>query len=438
MDNIWLMLLLQLLLIGLNAIFACAEIAVITINENKLERLSEQGNKKAKKLQKLKSEPARFLATIQVAITLSGFLGSAFAADNFSDRLVSWVLSLGVGIPKSTLDTVSVILITLILSYFTLILGELVPKRVAMQKAESLALALSSLVYFISKFFKPIVSFLTFSTNTILRIMRIDPNKTDDDMSEEDIRMMIDAGSRNGAIDNDEKTLIHNIFEFDDMTAGEIATHRTDVKVLLLSQTDEEWDDIIRNGHHGKYPVCSESADKVTGILDTKVYFRLKSYDRDTVMKNAVKPAYFVPEGVNAEVLFKNMKATHNYFAVVLDEYGGMTGIITITDLIEELIGDIETDPEKGEYIPDIEEITDESGTFWLIKGSAFIDDIKREVGITFPETECDTFGGFVFAAIGVIPKDGSSLELNFDSFTIDSTEISNHHLVKARLRAKI
>ncbi len=437
MNNIWLMLLLQLLLIGLNAIFACAEIAVITINENKLERLSEQGNKKAKKLQKLKSEPARFLATIQVAITLSGFLGSAFAADNFSDRLVSWVLSLGVNIPKSTLDTVSVILITLILSYFTLILGELVPKRVAMQKAESLALALSSLVYFISKFFKPIVSFLTFSTNTILKIMRIDPNKTDDDMSEEDIRMMIDAGSRNGAIDNDEKTLIHNIFEFDDMTAGEIATHRTDVKFLLLSQSNEEWDDIITSGYHGKYPVCDESADKVIGILDTKDYFRLKSHDRDTVMNSAVKGAYFVPENVNAEVLFKNMKATRNYFAVVLDEYGGMTGIITITDLVEELVGDFASNETSNEYIPDIEEISDENGTCWLIKGTAFLDDIRKETGISFPKTECDTFGGFIFATLGVIPKDGSSLELSFENFNIDSTEIENHHLVRARLKSK-
>ncbi len=437
MDNIWLMLLLQLLLIGLNAIFACAEIAVITINENKLERLSEQGNKKARKLQNLKAEPAGFLATIQVAITLSGFLGSAFAADNFSDKLVDFLVSLGVNIPINTLDTVAVILITIILSYFTLILGELVPKRVAMQKAESLALALSNLLYFIAKIFKPIVSFLTLSTNTVLKILRIDPNQSEDDMSEEDIRMMIDAGSKSGAIDNDEKNLIHNIFEFDDMTAGEIATHRTDVRVLLLSQSDDEWDDIIKNGSHGKYPVCSESADKVVGILDTKVYFRLKSYDRDSIMKFAVKPAYFVPEGANAEVLFKNMKATHNYFAVVLDEYGGMSGIITITDLIEQLIGDIETDTDQGEYIPDIEEITDENGTFWIIKGSAFIDDIKRKVGIAFPETECDTFGGFIFSAIGVIPKDGSSLELNFDTFTVDSTEISNHHLIKARVRAK-
>ena len=193
--TIIMLLLVQAALIALNAIFACAEIAVISMNDTRMAKLASQGDKRALRLKRLTSQPARFLATIQVAITLSGFLGSAFAADNFSDGLVTWLIGLGVPLPRATLDTLAVILITIILSYFTLIFGELVPKRVAMHKAEPLALALSALISGIAKIFSPIVSFLTFSTNTVLRLMHIDPNAEDEEVSEEEIRMMVDAGS---------------------------------------------------------------------------------------------------------------------------------------------------------------------------------------------------------------------------------------------------
>ena len=214
MDNsIWLMLLFQAALIALNAIFACAEIAVISFNEAKLEKLEEEGNKKAKKLRKLTSNPAKFLATIQVAITLSGFLGSAFAAENFSGVLVDWLIGLGVTLSPEVLDAAAVVAITLILSFFTLVLGELVPKRVAMKKTEKLALGMSSMIYFISKLFAPLVFLLTASTNGVLRLMRIDPKANDEEVSEEDIKIMVDAGNKSGTIDSDEKELIQNIFE---------------------------------------------------------------------------------------------------------------------------------------------------------------------------------------------------------------------------------
>lgn len=217
-NSIGLMLLLQVFLIALNAIFAAAEIAVVSMNDNKLAKMAKEGNKKAIRLEKLTSQPARFLATIQVAITLSGFLGSAFAADNFSEALVSLILKLGIKIPENTLNSIVVILITLILSYFTLVFGELVPKRIAMKNAEKLALGMSGLIYTISKLFKPLVSLLTLSTNAVLRLFRIDPNANDDEVSEEDIKMMVDVGSEKGAIDKIEKEFIQNVFEFDDLT----------------------------------------------------------------------------------------------------------------------------------------------------------------------------------------------------------------------------
>ena len=274
-NSILFMILLQVFLILLNAVFASAEIAVISINDAKLAQMAAEGDKRAVRLARLTSQPARFLATIQVAITLSGFLGSAFAAENFSDGLVNWLVSLGVGIPAATLDAIAVVIITLVLSYFTLIFGELVPKRVAMRKAESLALGISGLISAIAKLFAPIVWFLTASTNAVLRLLGIDPNAEEETVSEEEIRMMVDVGSQKGTIDHEEKQFIQNVFEFDDLTAGEIATHRTDLTILWLEESMEEWAATIHNSRHTRYPVCGESADDVVGILNAKDYFRL-------------------------------------------------------------------------------------------------------------------------------------------------------------------
>ncbi|MEG1609147.1 MAG: CNNM domain-containing protein, partial [Clostridia bacterium] len=228
--------LLQVALIALNAVFACAEIAVLSMNDNKLAKMAEKGDKRAMRLARLTSKPAKFLATIQVAITLSGFMGSAFAADNFSDKLVNALLKLNVKIPVATLDAMSVIFITFILSYFTLVFGELVPKRIAMKKAEKLALGMSGLITFISKIFAPLVWLLTVSTNGILRLCRIDPNSEDVGVSEEEIRMMVDVGSEKGVIDTIEKDMIQNVFEFDSTTVSEFATHRKDMIVLLMEE----------------------------------------------------------------------------------------------------------------------------------------------------------------------------------------------------------
>ena len=237
---IW-QLILQVVLIALNAVFACAEIAILSINEQKLAKMAQEGNRRAVKLARLTEQPARFLATIQVSITLAGFLGSAFAADNFAERLVVWLVGIGCPIPRSLLNTVCVVLITLILSYFTLVFGELVPKRVAMRKSEAVAMGISGIVSGISVAFKPIVSLLTVSTNAVLRLMHIDPNAEDETVTEEEIRLMVDAGEENGAIDASEKEIIQNVFAFDDLTAGEIATHRTDVNVLWTEESMEEW-----------------------------------------------------------------------------------------------------------------------------------------------------------------------------------------------------
>ena len=243
-------LILQVVLILLNAVFACAEIAVISAKDAKIAAMAQEGNRRAIRLERLTNQPARFLATIQVAITLSGFLGSAFAADNFSEALVDWMVALGADISPRVLDSIAVVLITLILSYFTLIFGELVPKRLAMKNAEKLALAVSGLVTFISVVFKPIVSLLTASTNGMLRLLRVDPDSEEDVYSEEEIRMMAVAGSQQGTIGEQENAFIQNLFEFDDLTAEEFCTHRTQMSVLWADEGTEEWEREIFSSRH--------------------------------------------------------------------------------------------------------------------------------------------------------------------------------------------
>lgn len=426
------MLLLQAVLIALNAVFACAEIAVLSINEVKLERLAEQGDKRARRLMKLTREPARFLSTIQVAITLSGFLGSAFAAENFSDPLVDWLLALGVPIPRATLDTLALILITLILSYFTLVFGELVPKRVAMKRAEALGLSISGLVSGISVLFKPVVWFLSVSTDTVLRLMGIDPNDTEEQVSEEEIRMMVDAGSEKGAIDEQEKEFIDNVFEFDDLTAEEIATHRTDVIILWKEDAVEQWDVTIHESRHTLYPVCEESPDNVVGVLNAKDYFRLRDKTRENVME-LVRPAFFVPETIKADVLFRKMKKTRNNIAVVLDEYGGMEGIITLNDLVERLVGDLGEDtPEEEAAEPHIERLSEDT---WAIIGNVDLYDIEQALDVDIGLEEVDTFTGLVFNELDMVPGDGEqNIELDFKGLHIRITRVEDHQIVYAEV----
>lgn len=427
-DPILWKIILQVILILLNAIFACAEIAIISMNDNKLSKLASQGDKRAIRLATLTRQPARFLATIQVAITLSGFLGSAFAADNFSDRLVNFLVESGVKIPVSTLNSISVVFITLILSYFTLVFGELVPKRIAMKKAETLALAMSALITFISKLFAPIVWFLTASTNTLLRLLGIDPNEEDEEVTEEEIRMMVDAGSEKGTIDYVEKEMIQNIFEFDDLTVGEICTHRTEVSLLWTDESIEQWENTIHQSRHSLYPVCNESVDDIVGVLNAKDYFRLNEKTYDSIMEAAVRPAYFVPETIKADVLFRSMKKSRNYFAVVLDEYGGMSGIVTMNDLVQQLVGEID-DEDMIERELKIENIDSQT---WNILGNTPLEEVEEQLNVSLPTDEYDTFGGFIFGTLGTIPDDGSQFEIEVNGLTIKVIEVKDHRVEKA------
>ena len=420
------LLLLQLVFIALNAIFACAEIAVISINDVKLAKLAASGDKSAIRIARLTSQPARFLATIQISITLAGFLGSAFAADNFAGKLVELLLKTGTTIPAHTLNAISVVLITLILSYFTLVFGELVPKRLAMKKAERIAFALSGIISAISTVFKPLVWLLTASTNGILRLLGINPNEEDSSVTEEEIRMMIDAGSEKGAIEADEKELLQNVFEFNDVSAADMLTHRTMVDMLWLEESDEAWAKLVSSTNHSYYPICADTADDVVGILRARDYLRLSERTRDNVMANAVSEPLFVPESVKADDLFREMRRSRDHFAVVLDEYGGMSGIVTMNDIVEQLVGDIDGQQDDEEAIVPID------GGRYSVGGCAPLEDIAEKLGLDLPTDEFDTIGGLIFSACDTIPPDGSRFSVKVCGISADVDRIMDHRIVHA------
>ena len=407
-DPIWPQILLQVVLILLNAFFASTEIAVLSLNENLLRREAEEGDKKAARLLKIVQAPTKFLSTIQIGITLAGFLGAAFAAENFASRITAWLVD-GLGfsaLPREAVQSVSVSLITLVISFFTLIFGELVPKRVAMKKAEMVARFASGVVYGLSVVMSPVIALLTLCTNGVLRLMGIDPNADEEEVSEEGIRMMVDIGEEKGAIEADEKEMIENVFEFNDTVAEDVMVHRTDMVMVWVGDTDREIVETIESTGLSRFPVYEEDADDIIGILSSRDYFLNSRKEAPKPLRELLRPAYFVPESVPADVLFRDMQSRKTHMAIVVDEYGGTSGLLTMEDLLEEIVGNIydEFDPQEAQEIIQLEP------NLWRVAGWAELDDGAAALDLEFPEDEeADTLSGLIFDQLPVIPKDGPS-----------------------------
>jgi putative hemolysin len=424
-------LLLQLALIAVNAFFSATEIAVISLNENKIRRLAEEGDAKAKQLLRLVQAPNGFLSTIQVGITLAGFLGSAFAADNFASRLTNWLVNdLHVAImPQDTLKTLSVILITLILSYFTLVLGELAPKRVALQKPEKVARLTCGVISFLARVTKPIIVFLSASTNGVLRLMGINPHQEGSNVTEEEIRMMVDIGEEKGAIETNERDMIENIFEFNNSSAEDVMIHRTDVTSIWIQDTPEIIVKTILDTGLSRFPVYEEDIDDVIGILYTRDYLLNEHADPPKPLRELLREAYFVPETVQADVLFREMQRRKVHMAVVVDEYGGMSGIVTLEDLLEEIVGSIydEFDPAAKQEITPIGE------NQWRVAGTVELETLSEALDVTLPlDEEYDTLGGLIFSQLTTIPQDGSHPEVAVFGLHIYVEELLEHRVETA------
>ena len=424
--------LLQVVLIALNAIFASAEAAFLSINSARIEKIIEDGDKKtrkkARKLQKLTKDSSKFLSTIQVAITLAGFLGSAFAADSFSTPLTAWFNSLYFMVENNVQvpETVFVILITLVLSFFSIIFGELVPKKIAMKNAEKLSLSLAGFIRFVSVIFAPIVWILTKTTNGMLRICGVNPHEEEEAVSEEEIKIILDASSEKGEIEEGEKEMIQNVFDFNDILISEVCTHRRDVLMLPADGTMDDWMEKLSQSRHSYYPVYGEGVDDIVGVLDVKKFFRSGCTSVQQAMEIAMDKPYFVPENTTTDVLFENMKKSRDYFAIVNDEYGGTTGVITIHDLLELLVGDM--DDKEDEIVEEIVCVSEEENT-WKILGSASLEKLADELGVSFDAEDCDTFGGYIFGLLGEIPDDGAQFDLETEELLIKVESVADHRI---------
>ena len=407
-------LLLLLFFILTSGFFSCAEIALISLNKNKLEKTSESGTKtkagrRAKRILALTGRPSKFLATIQVGSILAGFLASAFAASTISGRLSGWFVSWGTAISLRTLDAAAVVIITMILTFVQIILGELVPKRLAMNKADLIAYPISGSIMFFSRLFAPLVWMLTKSANGILRLIGIKDEADTHAINEEEIRLMIDLGSSRGTIKDGEKEILLNVFEFDNITASEVMTHRRETVMLRLDDSDEGWEKIIVKNKYSFFPVCGENHDDIVGVLNARDYLCINDRRRELVMAQAVVPAQFVPSSVRTDMLFRKMKKSRNHFAVVLDDHGSMMGIITMKDLLEELVGNLDDD----NTIPPEKPLIRKTGPdTWLVSGAISLEKAARELGVTLPVERYDTFAGFAFSLLGRIPEDGTQAEL--------------------------
>ena len=428
MDSLPQQFILQAILIFLNAFFAATEIAVLSLNQSVIENDAEKGSKVARRLLKMMEQPSGFLSTIQIGITLAGFLGSAFAADNFSEYLVNWLYN-DVGltsVPVATLDTISVIVITLILSYVTLILGELVPKRVAMQKPYQVAKFTSGVVNGMAIVMKPVVFFLSLSTNVVLKLLRMKTESEDDEMTEEDIRMMINLGGKRGVLEESETSWINNVFEFNDITVAEVMTQRSEMVSIDIEDTADEVLALIKESKYSRIPVYDKDEDCIPGILYANDFLKAEPEDRIDFVKIS-RPVYFVPENLKASELFEKMRVEKRHLAIAVDEYGSVSGLITMEDLLEIIVGNIydENDESEEEDVIAIDENT------WKVQGDCSIKKFNLATGIKIEQNErYHTMGGVVINIIDTIPEDGSQFtveghDLQFNIIAVENRRIT-------------
>lgn len=419
--------LILIILIGLNAFFAASEIAFISLNDGKIEKQAKEGNKKARQIEKMLENPSKFLATIQIGITLAGFLSSAFASDTFANMLAP-ILNNAIPIGINIWEKISIILITIILSFFTLIFGELVPKRFAMKNYEKMAFFSIGIIRAISIITAPFVKFLTFMTNTISKLLGVG-EKEEDIVTEEEIKMLVDQGEENGTIEEEEKELINNVFEFNDITVSEIMTHRTDIFAVDINMSAGELlEEIIKDDcKHSRIPVYDETIDEIKGILYVKDIIR--HINKKTFkIKNIMKEAYFVSQNKLINELFKEFQKNKKQMAIIIDEYGGTAGLITMEDILEEIFGDIYD--EYDEIEDEFEKIDDKT---YIISGSMPIYDVNKLLESHIPEGDYDTLSGYIQELLGRIPNEEETPIIETEELTFKIEEYEDRRILKVK-----
>ncbi len=406
--NLIIKLLLLLFLIIINAFFAMSEIAIISLNDTKMKHLAEEGNKKAKQVIKLTENSSSFLSTIQIGVTLAGFLTSASASQTFADMLCNKVSPFLVpkGIPMGLISGVSVVLITILTSYFSLVLGELAPKRIAMQIPEKVSFKVVGVLLGFAKITKPFVKFLALSTNGVVRLFGFDPNADEENVTEEEIRMMVDAGEEKGVIENTQAEMIDNIFEFDDLDAGDVMTHRTDMAAIEVTRSLEEVADLCVENGYSRIPVFKDDQDNIVGVLYAKDLLQYvgQTIPPELTIESVMRKPLYVAESQACADVFNDMNEKRTQFAVVVDEYGGTAGIVTLEDVLESIVGNI-----RDEYdVDEEEEIVKIDETTFSIDGITNLDEVDELVGVELPEGDYDTLAGFVIDLLGYLPDENT------------------------------
>lgn len=411
-----------------NAFFAGAEMAVVSVNKNRIKVLADEGSKRAALLQTLFEDSTKFLSTIQVAITLAGFFSSASAATGISQVLGGWIAQFG--IPYS--NTIAIVVVTIILSYFTLVFGELVPKRIALQKAEAFSLFVVQPIYIISKILSPFIKLLSLSTNGFLHLIGMKTENLEEAVSEEEIKKMLETGSENGVFNEIEKEMINSIFSFDDKTAKDVMVPRREVFAIDIEEPLEKILDEILETRHSRIPVYEEQIDNIIGILQVKdvmIEARKKSFE-EVDIRALLKEAFFVPDGKSTDELFREMQKTKNRMAVLIDEYGGVSGILTVEDLVEEVMGEI-TD-EHEEEVVELQKIREKE---YLLDGSILIEELNEKLNLKLETENYDTLSGYLIEELGYIPKDSGQCELNADGVHFKILEVKEKRIRKVWMK---
>lgn len=418
--NLILQIVLLVVLIFVNAFFAASEIAIISLNDSKIRKMAEEGHKKARQVLKLTADSSNFLATIQIGVTLAGFLTSATAAQSLAEPLARWFIGLVPSMEPymGTIQGVSVVVITLIMSYFSLVFGELVPKRIAMQKAEPLSFAVIGVLRVVAVVTKPFVKLLSFSTNVVVRLFGMDPHADQENVTEEEIRMMVDVGEEKGVIEGVQKDMINNIFEFDDIVAEDIMTPRTDVSALEVDDGIGEALKISVDDGYSRVPVYEDDIDHIIGVLYIKdlLPYVGQEIPRDVSLRHILREPYFVPGTKRCGDLFSEMTEKHMQMAIVVDEYGGFAGIVTMEDLLESIVGNI-----QDEFDHEEEEVTQLGEHSFEIDGSLNVEELDELLNTKLPEGEYDTVAGFLMDQLGRIPAEDEHPQVVFDNiiFTV-------------------
>ena len=420
-------------LIFVNAFFSMSEMAIVTLNDNKIEKQAEQGNQKAKQIQKLTENTSSFLSTIQIGVTLAGFLTSATAAQSFAEMLANAISKTPVidVIPVGIISGFSTVVITLIMSYFSLVLGELVPKKIAMNKPEKMAFMAAPILVFVAKVTRPIVKFLAFSTNSVLKLIGIDPHADEEVVTEEEIRMMVDVGGEKGVIEDTQIEMINNIFEFDDIDVADIMTHRTDMVCVDEEEPLAEAVKLSIENGFSRIPVYKEDPDNIIGIVYIKDFLKYvgSNLPKTKTVKDMMRSAYYVPETKRCGELFTEMTEKRVQMAVVVDEYGGTAGIVTLEDLLESIVGNI-----QDEYDHEDEEISIINDTTFEVDGITDIEEVEECTGKTFPEGDYDTIGGYIISVLGFLPEDGQMNEVQFENVKFTVLNVEDRRIGKVKV----